>query len=468
MSRSLRLEALTDDSAACKGPGRTPHGNFVLSEISVTAAPKSAPATAQPVKIATARGRLLRRTAFPSSTRSTAIANTGWAIHAPGKTLNVDERDVHFREADRISRRHAHRRASSTSSTASSTRSAALRLSFGSPVQRRETQVRATARASWKKFAEWLTRERERAVAWTPLRPSQAKSNLPLLTVQADASVFASGDITKSDTYDLKFADVPRGHHRDAPRSAARRTPARARSGHDLLRRAERRFLPGRVPSRAPTEQPVKFAQGDRELREECDRQELRQPPRSRSTATRRPAGSATAARAKRTRRSSCSRSRSSPRTSSQLQDALRPPLRLSLGRFRISVTTDPRGAEAREMRGRNRRSCCAMPDATAHRRAARSTCAKQFLLTAPELADRARRDPTNCASRRAAHDDAGHARTPAGQSAADVPPPPRRVPAADGARRARRALRSCRRCPTTRRATAWRSPAGSSRRRTR
>ena len=60
-------------------------------------------------------------------------------------------------------------------------------------------------------FHEWLARERERTVQWTPLRPTSAKSNLPLLTVQPDASIFASGDISKSDTYELHFRDVSAG-----------------------------------------------------------------------------------------------------------------------------------------------------------------------------------------------------------------------------------------------------------------
>ena len=61
------------------------------------------------------------------------------------------------------------------------------------------------------KFSGWLTRERARTVTWTALRPSSAKSNLPLLTIQSDASVFASGDVSKSDTYELHFRDVPAG-----------------------------------------------------------------------------------------------------------------------------------------------------------------------------------------------------------------------------------------------------------------
>ncbi len=61
------------------------------------------------------------------------------------------------------------------------------------------------------KFAGWLARERGRTVAWTVLRPAEAKSTMPLLTVQPDGSIFGSGDITKADTYELKFANVPRG-----------------------------------------------------------------------------------------------------------------------------------------------------------------------------------------------------------------------------------------------------------------
>jgi hypothetical protein len=61
------------------------------------------------------------------------------------------------------------------------------------------------------KFAAWLERERSRNVRWTPLRPIEAKSNLPLLMVQEDDSVFASGDITKSDTYRLKYQGNFRG-----------------------------------------------------------------------------------------------------------------------------------------------------------------------------------------------------------------------------------------------------------------
>jgi hypothetical protein len=62
-----------------------------------------------------------------------------------------------------------------------------------------------------RKFNEWLDREAARTVRWTVLRPAEAKANLPLLTVLDDDSVFASGDQSKRDVYDLKFHTELRG-----------------------------------------------------------------------------------------------------------------------------------------------------------------------------------------------------------------------------------------------------------------
>ncbi len=62
-----------------------------------------------------------------------------------------------------------------------------------------------------KAFADWLTHERATTVAWTPLKPLTAKSNMPLLTIQPDDSVLGSGDITKSDTYELTLRSDVKG-----------------------------------------------------------------------------------------------------------------------------------------------------------------------------------------------------------------------------------------------------------------
>ncbi|HEY7326345.1 MAG TPA: PSD1 and planctomycete cytochrome C domain-containing protein [Gemmataceae bacterium] len=70
--------------------------------------------------------------------------------------------------------------------------------------ERRRTQFE-------RKYHEWQEREAARSVRWTVLRPASARTNLPHLTVLDDNSVFASGDQSKSDTYDLSFHTDLRG-----------------------------------------------------------------------------------------------------------------------------------------------------------------------------------------------------------------------------------------------------------------
>jgi hypothetical protein len=51
----------------------------------------------------------------------------------------------------------------------------------------------------------WLKEQEPRTTEWHVLRPTHMKSNLPLLTLQPDNSIFVSGDMTKRDVYDLRF-----------------------------------------------------------------------------------------------------------------------------------------------------------------------------------------------------------------------------------------------------------------------
>jgi hypothetical protein len=61
------------------------------------------------------------------------------------------------------------------------------------------------------RFAVWEKTESARAVRWTVLRPSSLRANLPHLELLPDGSILASGDQTKSDTYELTFADKIKG-----------------------------------------------------------------------------------------------------------------------------------------------------------------------------------------------------------------------------------------------------------------
>jgi hypothetical protein len=62
-----------------------------------------------------------------------------------------------------------------------------------------------------RRYREWQQQEAARTVRWTVLRPSRAKANLPHLTILDDNSIFASGDQSKSDTFDLSFQADLRG-----------------------------------------------------------------------------------------------------------------------------------------------------------------------------------------------------------------------------------------------------------------
>ena len=55
-------------------------------------------------------------------------------------------------------------------------------------------------------FQQWLQKERANAVQWKTLKPVEAKATLPILTIQPDDSIFASGDTAKRDDYFLTFA----------------------------------------------------------------------------------------------------------------------------------------------------------------------------------------------------------------------------------------------------------------------
>jgi hypothetical protein len=55
------------------------------------------------------------------------------------------------------------------------------------------------------RLSAWVKQESDRAVPWQVLKPASMKTNLPHLRVLADNSILASGDQTKSDTYELTF-----------------------------------------------------------------------------------------------------------------------------------------------------------------------------------------------------------------------------------------------------------------------
>jgi mono/diheme cytochrome c family protein len=204
---ALNLDALADDALPKKGPGRAPNGNFVLGGLEVTAAPREG--TAEPVKVAIASATAdFEQKDFPVKNAFDGKADTGWAVDGgQGQNRRATFR---FQEpagfpggtrftvklAQPFGGRHVLGR---------------LRLSLGvekpdaRPLEERRREHRE------RQFLAWSEREAERVRAWTPLTPAAATSAVPVLTIEGDATVFVSSDQTKSDTYEVTYRGVPAG-----------------------------------------------------------------------------------------------------------------------------------------------------------------------------------------------------------------------------------------------------------------
>lgn len=55
------------------------------------------------------------------------------------------------------------------------------------------------------RFTEWLGTESKRASPWRIIRPTATRTTMPHLELQSDGFILGSGDISKSDVYDLSF-----------------------------------------------------------------------------------------------------------------------------------------------------------------------------------------------------------------------------------------------------------------------
>ncbi|MCA9269600.1 MAG: DUF1553 domain-containing protein, partial [Planctomycetales bacterium] len=56
------------------------------------------------------------------------------------------------------------------------------------------------------RFAQWASGQREAAVDWQVLQPTEMKTNLPRLKSLDDGSILSTGDITKRDLFTLRFS----------------------------------------------------------------------------------------------------------------------------------------------------------------------------------------------------------------------------------------------------------------------
>ncbi len=194
----LRIEALTDKSLPGTGPGRTPHGNFVLSEVSVHNANHA-------VNISSGSANV-EQNGYPASAAFDGNESTGWAVHADGKDIHSDKSLTLSFDSTLDSSGNTQLIIRQTHGSQHTI--GRLKVSFGTSDIPTEDLEKRRSVAFDTAMSQWLESQQKSTAKWLPIVPTQATSNLPLLTINEDATVFVTGDITKSDTYKLELEDV--------------------------------------------------------------------------------------------------------------------------------------------------------------------------------------------------------------------------------------------------------------------
>ena len=202
---TLRLEVLPDKGLPQQGPGHAANGNFVLSDLRLTVSPNGSNAAPQPVAIAAARADAEQSGYAVASCLDDEVRG-GWAVDVGDARRNAAHTAV-FEFAQLVAnakgsrfvvtlrQRHGNRHTIGR-----------LRLALGVLPASGEQLAAARRTACSQAYATWRAEAAAAVVPWAVLRPHAVESNLPLLEVQADDSVVASGDITKSDRYELRCA----------------------------------------------------------------------------------------------------------------------------------------------------------------------------------------------------------------------------------------------------------------------
>jgi hypothetical protein len=203
----LRVEALTDPSLPSKGPGRTPHGNFVLSGLTITAAPSNTPKEAKTLKIVRAEADYAQPQYGPEGVFD-ADPHTGWAIHdLSNPNWNTNRTATFYLEVPYIASGGARMVVKLSQKSGGKHTLGKFRLSFGKTIPSTDNADRRR-QLTQEKFREWLSSQEQHAIGWTVLEPTKMSSNLPTLDRLEDNSILVSGDQTKLDVYELTYANA--------------------------------------------------------------------------------------------------------------------------------------------------------------------------------------------------------------------------------------------------------------------
>jgi len=205
----VQVEAIPDDQVGKGGPGRTDNGNFVLSELEMEVAATNHEAGPRRLKFASAQADYAQA-GFPAENAIDGKRDTGWAIDGPGSAAK--HRHAIFALAEPLDL------PSPTTVTirlvqdfGSHHTLGRFRISFGEELADPASEADRRRLRRDQRCEQWLEAQLPAVADWQALHPGSATSAVPILTIQADNSILCSGDFTKSDTYTVKFHDLPAG-----------------------------------------------------------------------------------------------------------------------------------------------------------------------------------------------------------------------------------------------------------------
>ncbi len=186
-TNGLRLAALAD---ATSGPGRTSHGNFVITGIDV-----ELNGVKQAIRRVTATAQ---QAGFPATAVLDSDPKTGWAIHDPSTDWRHDQSiDLILKQPIAAGRtlRVTIRQDFGGNHTVAKFRASALIKQLGTVAQVNPEQ----------ELSHWVDEQRKQLKPYKPLIPKNATTNLPTLTHVGSGVILAGGDQSKSDTYTITY-----------------------------------------------------------------------------------------------------------------------------------------------------------------------------------------------------------------------------------------------------------------------
>ena len=198
----IQIEALPDTQVGKGGPGRTDHGNFVVTELELEV-------QGEKVKFASAEADF-SQDGFPPEAAFDGKADTGWAI-ARAENLRQHRHAIFTLQKPIALEKAASVTVRLKQEYGGKHTLGRFRVSLGHDLSNAQSIAEKRKQNLDRHFRAWVEKQAPKIVKWQRLKPTEATGDHPTLNVEADDVIFASGDFTKNDTYTLKFQNIPAG-----------------------------------------------------------------------------------------------------------------------------------------------------------------------------------------------------------------------------------------------------------------